>query len=302
VYKIKTLRYNKTIKGKPKKFLREMTKMRKLKFGVEVEFFGITKDLAVQELKNAGIYVKGEYYNHNVQTYWKVVTDSSVNSNGTGSYDGLELVSPILYDEDGLEDLEKALNALSNAGAKVDKSCGIHVHHDVSDFELVNFKNIYTFYYEYKNVFDSMLPSSRRAGNNVYCKTISEYEIKKIRVKNSIHDIYNTLGTRYKTLNIESYVKYGTIEFRQHSGSLEFEKVANWIELTFRVVEYSASLQLRPLSLESTSTLDLLQNLRHELKIQGTNVSKWIGKRIKKLSNSLEISNSSTEYTRNVAF
>lgn len=262
--------------------------MRTLKFGVEIEFFGITKYDAVQAVRDAGIDCHDEGYNHTTRPYWKVVTDASVNSSGTGYSSGLELVSPILYEEDGLQQLNKALDAIKNAGAKVDRSCGVHVHHDVSDFTVTNFKNLYTFYYQYKNLIDAMLPVSRRDGNNSYCKGLTSYEIFEIRAADTIGEIKYEMDSRYVSLNIQSYVRYGTIEFRQHSGSVEFEKVSNWVELTFRMVEYATDNELKPLINYGTDLMILVQKFRKELKIQGTSVSKWIGKRIKKLSQAVD--------------
>ena len=38
---------------------------------------------------------------------------------------------------------------------------------------------------------------------------------------------------------MQSYVRHNTIEFRQHSGTVEFEKIANWILFLHNLVEYS---------------------------------------------------------------
>ena len=50
-------------------------------------------------------------------------------------------------------------------------------------------------------------------------------------------------GTRYMTLNIECYVRYGTVEFRQHSGSLCSEKIGNWICFCTNLVDRSAKVK-----------------------------------------------------------
>ena len=46
-------------------------------------------------------------------------------------------------------------------------------------------------------------------------------------------------NSRYFKLNLQSYVKYGTVEFRHHSGTTTFSKVKNWILICARLVEYS---------------------------------------------------------------
>lgn len=74
------------------------------KFGVEIEAYNCTRERLVHELREAGIEVNSEAYNHHLRSRWKLVTDSSLNGNDT-----FELVSPILVGEDGLEELEKSV-------------------------------------------------------------------------------------------------------------------------------------------------------------------------------------------------
>ena len=104
-------------------------------FGVEVEFFldrsrrrGAHADEVAQAVRNQGIECYVEGYNHMTRPHWKIVTDVSV------SYEGLEIVSPILKGQEGLEELEKVLKGLSEVGAKVNRTCGIHVHNEANDF------------------------------------------------------------------------------------------------------------------------------------------------------------------------
>jgi hypothetical protein len=72
-------------------------------YGIEVEFFNITPVKAVQALTAVGILTAYEGYNHHTRPHWKVTTDASVTKRGTGVGAGLELVSPILQGESGLE-------------------------------------------------------------------------------------------------------------------------------------------------------------------------------------------------------
>lgn len=212
---------------------------RTLKFGVEVEFFGVNKWDVVRALIEKGLEADFESYNHITRPHWKVTTDGSVTCTGVeGDYTGLEIVSPILYGNEGLDQLETVLEVLNNLGAQVDKTCGIHIHHDISDYTVKNMKSIYNFYYNNKQAIDHIMPRSRRDKKYGYCRTISPANIQEINNAGSAEDIYNALGTRYKTLNIKSYLKYGTVEFRQHSGSTDPEKIVNWVITTFKMVDY----------------------------------------------------------------
>ena len=60
-----------------------------------------------------------------------------------------------------------------------------------------------------------------------------------------IKDIAYILWTRYRTVNLNSYVKYGTIEFRQHGGTTEFEKIEAWIILMYQMLEAAKGSHIR---------------------------------------------------------
>jgi hypothetical protein len=76
-----------------------------------------------------------------------------------------------------------------------------------------------------------------------------------------MEDINNIFRTRYIKLNLQSYVKYGTIEFRQHSGTIEFEKMYNWILLTQQMVEAGKT----PVQKTYNEKTDSIQSLRNKL-------------------------------------
>ena len=236
--------------------------MRNIKIGVEIEFFGVSKDRVVEELTKKGINVSYMGYTHEVVRTWKLVTDVSVTAYGTGVGKGLELVSPILYGDEGLDELELVMNTLNSIGAKVDKSCGLHVHHDVADYELENMASLYKMYYNYSKAIDSILPKSRRGdARNCYCKALTRSQVANISNSYSIARFVNDFPTRYVALNCKSYVKYGTIEFRQHSGTIEFEKLEAWIVLSHCMVNYCKNNKVSLKSSPSSNLEELLQVL-----------------------------------------
>lgn len=216
-------------------------------YGVEVEFISTNhnaRDLAIKMTTMTGIIVDAQGYNHRVQNVWKIVTDASLSSSGRGY--GLELVSPKLKGEGGLEQVRKLMNALNELGAEVNRTCGLHVHHDVNDKDLDGIKKIVARYLKLENSFDALVPQSRRLNNNGYTRSLkitgptsedATQLAKRIQKFNSIEDIIRYFGSRYFKLNLQSYLRYGTVEVRQHSGTTDAEKIVNWILLTQRLVE-----------------------------------------------------------------
>lgn len=204
-------------------------------FGVEIEFRGDRYTVA-QELTRLGIKCAVEDYNHNTRGYWKLITDASAE---------YEIVSPILKGRDGLEQLKKVCEALNTAGATVDKSCGVHVHHDVNDYDITAMKNLFATYAKFEEVIDTFVPQSRRKDNNRYCRSIATitcnlglhcalHALKKVK---TMRELEYLMDDRYCKLNFRSYLKYGTIEFRQHNGTTNYEKMYNWILLTQHMVD-----------------------------------------------------------------
>lgn len=262
-------------------------------FGVEIEFFGVTKEQVADALNRAGIDARVENYNHTTRSYWKLVYDASVNRAGTGcTRGGNEIVSPVLQGEEGLEELKLVVKVIKEVGGKVDKTCGIHVHHDASDLDLNGIKNVARLYTKYELIFDSLVPESRRKNNNRYCRSLTASELHSIETVQDLWDIFQGehIISRYRKLNVQSLFKHQTIEFRQHSGSLNGNKIANWIKLTQRVVEKAkVARKVNPIKGEVTlkSQHRMYQRMKKELGID-EELNKELLKRMKELKNRQE--------------
>lgn len=253
-------------------------------FGVEIEFTAATREEVARLMNEKGVNTYVEQYNHSTKSHWKVITDSSC---------GFELVSPPLKGREGLEQLKKACVALKEAGAKVDRSCGLHVHHDINDYNAKQIANIFAIYVKLETTIDSLVPVSRRASNNTFCRSLFQGKsqqaiLDKLKEVNSLDDIKNIWHTRYVKVNFQSYLKYGTIEFRQHSGSTEFDKIYNWILLTQQIVDTAAT----PVQKTYKAENDNLQSMRNILRLipakgateEIAEMFKWYRSRAKQLA------------------
>ena len=92
-----------------------------------------------------------------------------------------------------------------------------------------------------------MMPRSRRASTNTYCKSLlskftnERIAFERIESATTIQRLSTIVSgrQRYFKVNAESYFRHGSIEFRQHSGTREFSKMKNWIMLLHRLVDFS---------------------------------------------------------------
>ena len=252
-------------------------------FVVEIEFValtGFTKDEVANFIAaEARVEVVAEGYNHETRNHWKIVGDSSVGStDATPGYSnmGLELVSPILKGADGVAQVVAVLNAMKSKMVTngfdqtvnkplcaINRTCGLHVHHDVRDwvsdfrshdadknYSAINkVTNLISLTSKFENVIYGMLPASRRNGswsrpiNNQYNSVFEAMNGKSLkkradkvkyladcnkRNKNSARWQYD----RYCGLNTLPMFRHGTVEFRYGSPTLNVEKMINWIVFT----------------------------------------------------------------------
>lgn len=264
----------------------ELTLSRSLKFGLEMEITVPSKELLRQKLVAAGVRVSNPISTHDVVSGWKLVRDGSISA-GCG-YEGCELVSP---PSTNLDELEIVCKVLKEIGAKVNNSCGLHVHHDISDFKRQQIIRMYNFYDKYEEVINCFMPSSRL--NNHYCQPVSkiidkvngcqtkEILLKRVAGKGS-RSYYDSC--RYYTMNLRSYLFYGTIEFRQHAGSISFDEISNWILFTHKILERGLQIgkNVEPLSSDVRTKKAKYDELKKELKIERTKLAKHFEDRLKK--------------------
>lgn len=134
--------------------------------------------------------------------------------------------------------LQKLLEVLNSAGAWVNDTCGLHVHLDMRharvEAQKAGFGDDLELVREYGErigralpVLKYMVPSSRR--DNQYCQLgVSDFD-----------------GERYYAVNLTAFEKFQTIEVRLHSGTTDFDKISNWIDLLKLIVKSPNARPLR---------------------------------------------------------
>lgn len=231
-----------------------MTDIKSQAFGMELEFTGITRRKAAQTIAqvingNAKYdYEGGVYHKCTVIAAdgrkWTIMSDSSIDTDGG---EECEFVTPkCTYDD--IETVQECIRALRRAKAKVNSSCGIHIHIDGANHTAQSLKNLaFTFYAKQSLIYRAVKTQQCRLGH--FCKPIDDTLINNIKSIRNIDDtsLQNTWyvtytdrrhtqrdhyhGSRYHALNLHSLWYRGTVEFRLFEATLHAGEVRAYINL-----------------------------------------------------------------------
>lgn len=228
-------------------------------FGVEIEFCTeLSSGEVVQHLTDAGLNVRNEDYNHHTRNHWKIVPDGSISQ-------GFELVSPPLSGGEGLAEVILAARVLVQIGCYVDTSCGLHVHVNANDLSGASVVNAVRRMVRYESEIDTMVPAHRRS-NSFALSNRQQLGVMEQHLSSdpdaSARTICGVVSGRYRKLNTAAYIRHGTLEFRQHSGSIDGTKIANWIMFCVQFVQdsivtvrtVSQTVQAAPVQVPVTTT------------------------------------------------
>lgn len=207
-------------------------------FGVEVEFHTTANTVQVAEaLIAAGFDARAVQYSTTVNGYWGVKPDGSVPG-------GVEVVSPILHGEEGRNTLRQVMEVIRRQPrARTSQHCGIHVHLAPlgRSFAPDEVSKIARRWVNFEDTLDLLQPQSRRGSNNRYCRSNAhqfsgnyrEASREMWRRLRHVHDNARLADIisphRYLKLNLQSLTRHGTIEFRHCAGTIDPQKVDNWV-------------------------------------------------------------------------
>lgn len=214
-----------------------------LTFGVELEVImprtnsnETGRSNLARSMIEAGLAAQHEHYNHQNRPHWKITTDASI------GYDNAEIVSPILHGEPGFDNLRRAVTIIDQFGCRVNRTTGLHVHVGVRDRfaqRVGFFKELVRTYAKFEPVLDSIVAPSRREDRNSFCAPVRWSD--RLEQATTVDDLRRAYGgNRFVKLNLEAFSAHGTVEFRQHQGTTNAQKVENWVKLCLRMVAHAA--------------------------------------------------------------
>lgn len=182
---------------------------------------------------------------------WKVVSDASIRcrngDNRSASRDySVEFVSPICKYED-IETVQELVRKLRTGGAKVNDSCGIHVHVDAYAHTPQTLRNIVNIMASKEDLLYKTLKV--KVNREHYCQKadtrfLEELNHKRPKTMNEVEELwYNGMGgrydhydnSRYHALNLHSVFSKGTIEFRLFNSTLHAGEVKSYIQLCLAI-------------------------------------------------------------------
>jgi hypothetical protein len=234
----------------------EILNWQALTYGIEIECIrpaNVSMAEYARRITEAGVPCNAEHYNHNVRASWKIVTDGSLSDrHGVG----MEVVSPILRSEADFAAIRTVSAVLLAGGCKINKTCGLHVHVGLPRREHRLPINVLRLYNAFEPVLDSLMPPARRGSANGYARpTAFNARVSGANDLNALRMAYGS--DRYRKVNLESIWRHGTIEYRQHAGTIEAEKIIAWATLVLKLTAMANSAPELPsvISLESLMTL-----------------------------------------------
>ena len=210
-----------------------MTTLRK--FGLELETFNPAVSYA-RSGANIAAAIRGlgfsavrsdRHFDANYDV-WQIKPDVSLSPAGFA----LEVVSPTLPGtDDSIEQVRKVADWLVGNGYEVNQSMGYHIHIDAGDLTAYECAAVALRYHHCQQDIDAILPPSRR--NSRWSARLSGGSFDKVRrtVENRRQQESWSHGERYAAVNLQHVAKRRDerrMEFRQHSGTLNADKIIGW--------------------------------------------------------------------------
>jgi hypothetical protein len=167
-----------------------------------------------------------DYSDLDGRTYFDAKDDGSIN--------GKEFVSQVLRGDRGLAAIHEFCEKAEDF--KVNDSCGYHVHIGVRDLSDDAKRAVCVGYALTESFWFSLVPKARR--ENRYCRAL-KWSANQALDSNDFY-YFAESQDRYQWFNVAAYAEHKTFEVRLHSGTLEGDKVCNWVKAHVKFVDWCA--------------------------------------------------------------
>lgn len=161
--------------------------------------------------------------------YWAYVDEGSLRGRHTEF-----VLSKPLKGKDLIEAISEVSSFIGSDGVEISDRCSLHVHVDVRDLSREQILAVCLLY----TIFER--PLYRMSGDryfNKYCVPVAESNY----IQNGIAKISSgnvvSSSNRYGGLNLNALSKFGSLEFRMHSGTKKRNELLLWCKVLHDLVE-----------------------------------------------------------------
>lgn len=231
------------------------------RFGIEIEFTGITRSEAAKVAAGylgGTVTSAGDYYDTQKVIapdgrVWKFMSDASIDCRrrenrqrvSAGREYSVELVSPILTYREDIETLQELVRKLRQAGAFTNASCGIHIHLDGAAHTVRSIRNFVNIIASKNDLFYKALqiaPERMRYCKKMDSLLVDKMNSRKPKTMRAIEEIWyegysesrnqHYHHSRYHFLNLHSFFTGNhTVELRGFNSELHAGKIRSYIVL-----------------------------------------------------------------------
>lgn len=182
------------------------------------------------EMENRARFVPSDVFDK----YWRREEDGSLRNGG------MEVVFRNPYKG---KDVVEALTAAEKATAKCIFSfrCGLHVHIDCRDLTSAQLRSFVMLYVLFEPVIMPLCGDGREESN--FCVPVG-YNTGLLDALGSRASIQSIAGRgrddfgRYSALNLQAFLRYGSLEFRAMQGTGNAQEILDWINILLCLKEY----------------------------------------------------------------
>ena len=229
------------------------------RFGIEVEFTGITRRKAaetVEKVLGGSVEHVGTVYDtYKVHALdgrdWKVMRDASLTCEKkvggavrcASDLYSCELVTPVLKYSEDIEKLQEVIRAIRKAGGFTNSTCGIHIHLDGANHTVRSIRNFLNIVYARQDLIYRAL--NFKIERMRYCGKIEAGFMKRLQTRNpktmkELEDVWyegyfesrerHYHSSRYHFINLHSFFHgHHTVELRGFNSTLHAGEVRSYI-------------------------------------------------------------------------
>lgn len=163
--------------------------------------------------------------------YWRTEVDGSLRGEESLEY-VMATPAPLKQLTEVFQELEEAF---SQEGVGFDETyrAGVHVHVNVQELTTVQLFNFVVLYLVLEELLMEYVEKHRRG--NHFCLRASDADYLPQLIWRCVEDgnlrhLY-TDDIRYSAMNLKPVVAYGSVEFRAHESTRDFDKIKKWAEI-----------------------------------------------------------------------